>query len=121
MLKAAILKFEVAGEKKEATDEDVLNLIGREIKARREAASQFRDGNRFELAEKEDKEAEVLLEFMPPQLTEEEITVIVKEVIAETGAKDKQDVGRVMGAVMPKVKGRADGAIVGKVVNILLA
>lgn len=120
MLKAAILKFEVAGERKEATDEDILQLINREIKQRRDSAEQFRAGNREESADKEEKEIEFLLAYMPPQLSEEEIAELVKQAMAETGAQGKSDMGKVMGAVMPKLKGQADGAIVNKVVNSLL-
>jgi len=121
MLKAAILKQEVSGERKEASDEEILEIINREIKQRRDSAEQFKAGNRFELAEKEEKEIDVLLEYMPKQLTEEEIVQIAKETIAEVGAKSKADTGRVMGAIMPKVKGKADGTVVNRVVSALLA
>lgn len=121
MLKAAIMKFEVeGGERKEATDEDVMKLIQKEIKSRRDSVEQFRNGNRPEMADAEEKEISVLMEYMPPQLSEEEVAQIVKDVIAETGAKSKQDLGRVMGALMPKVQGQADGAMVSKIVNGLL-
>ena len=121
MLKASILKFEVSGkEKTEATDEDILGLVNKEIKQRKDSAEQFKEGNRFEMAEKEEKEMEILIAYMPPQMSEEEIKKIAQEVIDETGAKSKQDIGRVMGALMPKVKGQADGAVVNKVVAELL-
>lgn len=122
MLKAAILKFEVSGsEKKDATDEDVLQILGKEIKQRRDSAEQFREGNRFEMADKEEKELEVLMEYMPPQLSEDELKKIVQETIDETGAQGMQDMGRVMGAVMGKVKGQADGNMVKEVVSAMLA
>ncbi|MBU0668393.1 GatB/YqeY domain-containing protein [Patescibacteria group bacterium] len=120
MLKAAILKFEVEGERKEAGDEDIMKIIQREIKSRRDSVEQFQAGNRFDLAENEEKEIAVLMEFMPPQMTEEEITALAKEVIKETGAKSRADMGRIMGALMPKVQGQADGTLVSKVVNGLL-
>lgn len=121
MLKAAIMKFEVeGGERKEATDEDIMKLIQREIKSRRDSAEQFRKGNRMEMAEAEEAEIEVLMEYMPPQMSEEDITKVVKEVIEETGAKSKQDLGRVMGVLMPKIQGQADGALVSKIVNEML-
>lgn len=121
MLKAAILKFEVSGsEKKDATDADVLQLIGKEIKQRRDSAEQFKAGNRFESAEKEEKEIEYLLSYLPPQMGEEELKKVVAEVITEVGAKSKQDMGRVMGAVMEKVKGQADGGMVKDIVASLL-
>lgn len=121
MLKAAILKHEVSGDRTEASDENVLDLIQKEIKSRRDSAEQYRKGNRPELADKEEKEIEILLEYMPPQMTKEEVIVIAKEVIAETGAQSKADLGRVMGKMMPKVKGQADGNLVSEVVNSLLA
>jgi uncharacterized protein YqeY len=120
MLKAAILNFEVSGERKEATDEDILTVISREIKQRRDSAEQFKAGNRFEQAEKEEQEIKVLQEFLPPQMTEQEITNLAKEAIAATGAHAKSDIGKVMGVLMPKVKGKADGALVNKVVASLL-
>lgn len=121
MLKASIMKFEVGGgERKEATDADVMTLIQKEIKSRRESVEQFRKGNRPEQAAAEEKEIEVLMEYMPPQLSDEEVAQLVKEAIAETDAKSKQDLGRVMSALMPKVQGQADGAVVSKIVNSLL-
>jgi len=122
MLKAAILKFEVAGaEKKEATDMDILGLVSKEIKSRQDSAGQFRKGNRLELAEKEEKEIEVLKAYMPPQLGEDEILKLAKEAIAETGAGKKNEMGKVMSVLMPKVKGMADGAAVNRIVSSLLA
>jgi len=120
MLKASIMKFEVEGERKEATDDDIMKLIQREIKSRRDSVEQFKNGNRFEMAKAEEKEIEVLMAYMPAQLSEEEISKIVKEVIEEVGAKQKSDMGRVMGALMPKVQGQADGTLVSKIVNSLL-
>lgn len=120
MLKAAILKQEVSGERKEATDDVILGIIGKEIKSRRDSAEQFRTGNRPEMAEKEEKEIDVLLGYMPPQMSEEELKKVAKEVIASMGASSKADLGKVMGAMMPKVKGMADGDLVSKVVKELL-
>lgn len=120
MLKAAILKYEVSGDRKEASDDDVLNIIGKEIKSRRDSIEQFKAGNRPEMAEKEEKEIAVLLEYMPPQMSEEEVTKIAVQVVDEMGAKSKADMGKVMGAVMNKVKGMADGNLVKKIVTSLL-
>jgi len=122
MLKAAILKFEVAGaEKKEATDADVLSMVNKEIKSRMDSAEQFRKGNRPELADKEEKEIEVLKAYMPPQMGEDEILKLAQEAIAQTGAAKKNEMGKVMGVLMPKVKGMADGTLVNKIVSSLLA
>lgn len=122
MLKAAILKWEVSGsEKKEATDEDVLQIINKEVKQRKDSIEQFKNGNRPELAEKEEKEMVILQAYLPAQLTEAEILNLAKDAVAESGAASKADIGKVMGKLMPKVKGRADGALVNKVVNGLLS
>lgn len=120
MLKAAILKYEMEGERKEADDEVILKIIQKEIKSRRDSASQFRKGNRPEKAEQEEKEIEILMGYMPPQMSEGELVAIAKEVIAQVGASSRADLGRVMGAMMTKVQGQADGALVSKVVNELL-
>lgn len=120
MLKAAILTFEVSGERKEATDEDILTIVNKEIKQRRDSAEQFKAGNRFEQAEKEEKEIAVLLEFMPPQMSEQEIINLAKEAIAATGSSSKADIGKVLKVLMPRVKGKADGALVNKVVASML-
>lgn len=117
MLKSAITNWEVKGERKEAKDEDIMPLVKKEIKQRRDSAQQYREGNRPELAEKEEKEIEVLEKYLPQQMSEEEIKKVVQEVIAELGASSKQDFGKVMGAVMGKLKGQADGGIVNKIVG----
>lgn len=120
MLKSAVLKFETSGDRKVAEDGDVLAVIGKEVKQRKDAADQFKAGGREDLAEKEEKEAAVLQVYLPAQLSEAEIETLVKEAIAATGATSKKDMGKVMGALMPKVKGKADGGIVNKVVGKLL-
>ncbi len=120
MLKAAMLKFEVDKGINEMGDTEILTIIGKELKQRRDAADQFRNGNRMELAEKEEKEAVVLQAYMPPQLSEEEVVKLAKEAIAETSAVGRKDMGKVMAALMPKVKGMADGTLVNKVVGALL-
>lgn len=122
MLKAEIMKFEVSGgAKKEATDDDVLAIVQKSLKQRKDAAEQFRKGDRQELADKEDKEAEILAKYMPEQMGEDEVKAIVAEAISQVGASSKEDMGKVMGAVMPKVKGKADGKLVNQVVMQLLS
>lgn len=120
MLKAAILRFETAGDKKIATDADVIQIIGKEIKQRKDSIEQFEKGNRPELAEKEKLEMAVLEKYLPAQLSDSEVRTIVKEVISATGATGKSDLGKVMGALMPRVKGKADGALVTRMVQELL-
>ncbi len=116
MLKAAIMKFEVSGPKKEATDEDIINIIQKEVKQRKDSQEQFEKGGRKEMAEKEKQEAEVLATYLPEQMSEDELKNIVQETIQNIGATSKADIGKVMGAIMPKIKGRADGKTINKLV-----
>ncbi|MBI5152238.1 GatB/YqeY domain-containing protein [Candidatus Peregrinibacteria bacterium] len=121
MLKTAIMRFEVAGAaKKDATDEDIIAIVQKEIRQRQDSIEQFRTGNRPELAEKEASEIESLKIYLPPQLSEDEIRAAVQAAIAETGATTKQEMGKVMAALMPKVKGKADGKLVSKIVGEIL-
>lgn len=120
LLKAAIIKFETAGDKKVATDDDIIQLAGKEMKQRKDSIEQFEKGGRPELAEKEKLEMAVLEKYLPAQLSEEEVRTIVAEVIAATGASGKSDLGKVMGALMPRTKGKADGGMVNKIVQELL-
>jgi len=116
MLKAAISNWELA-QGRAAADEDVLKLIGTQVKQRRDAAEQFRAGARAELAEKEDAEAVMLAAYLPEQLSDDEVRAIVQEAVAATGASSAKDLGKVMGAVIGKTKGRADGATVQRLVK----
>ncbi|MFC1810427.1 GatB/YqeY domain-containing protein [Patescibacteria group bacterium] len=120
MLKAEIMKFEVAGAKKEATDEDITTILQKQVKQRKDSEQQFRDGDRAEMADKEAKEAEILQAYLPEQMSEDEVRAIVKEGIDSTGAALKADMGKVMGAIMPKLKGKADGKLVNQIVMQLL-
>lgn len=120
MLKAAILKFETSGDRKEATDEDVMVLLGREVKQRKDAIEGFKTGNRPEMAAQEEAEMKILQEYLPAQLSEEDLKKIIAETIQQVGATSKADMGKVMGALMPKVKGKADGGMVNKLVGSML-
>ncbi|EKD64231.1 MAG: GatB/Yqey family protein [uncultured bacterium] len=121
MLKAAVMKFEVSGtEKKEATDDDVMSMIKKEVKSRKDSYDQFMAGNREDLAKKEQAEMKILEVYMPEQMSEEQVREIAIQVIAQVGATSMADIGKVMGALMGKVKGKADGGLVNKVVKELL-
>lgn len=100
-----------------ATGEDVIEVIGWEIKKRRESIEMYEKGNRQELADKEKKELEILQTFLPEQMSEDDVRKLVKEAIETTGAKEQNEMGKVMGALMPKVKGKADGSLVSKIVR----
>lgn len=121
MLKAAIMKFEVSGkEKKEATDEESIQIVGKEIKSRKDSVEQFQKGGRDELAAKEEAEIKVLQKYLPAQMTEEELRKMINEIVNQVGAHSKADLGKVMGALMPRVKGKADGAMVNRIVQEML-
>lgn len=119
MLKSAIQYHEIqkGGAGYEATDEDVLEVIGREVKKRKESIELYEKGGRQELADKEKNELELLQTYLPEQMEEEEIVKIVKDAIERTGSSSMQDMGKLMGAIMPQVKGKADGNLVNKIVR----
>lgn len=98
-----------AGHGDEVTDDEVQTLIGSEAKRRTEAARAFSDAGRDELAANEEAELVILQRYLPRQMSDDELAAVVDETIAATGASSAGDFGKVMGAVMPKVKGRADG------------
>jgi uncharacterized protein YqeY len=102
---------------KEITDEEALSVLSREMKQRKESLHEFEQANRSDLVEKTKLEIELLEEYMPAQLSDEELQQIVDETIQETGAGSKAQMGKVMGAIMPKVKGRADGTRVKQMVE----
>jgi uncharacterized protein YqeY len=102
-------------------DEEILEVIISEVKKRKEAIIEFEKGNRKDLADKEKKELEILKRYLPEQLSEEEIKELAKEAIKKVGAKEIKDMGKVMSQLMPKVKGRADGSLVSKIVKELLS
>lgn len=101
-------------------DEIVVNIIVKGIKTRQESAKQYNEGGRSDLEVVELAEIEVYKKYLPAQLTEDEVRSIVAEVIASTGATSAKDMGKVMGGLMPKVKGKADGGLVNKIVKELL-
>ena len=103
------------------SDDEELQVLQRERKRRIEAADAFRAGDREEQAEKEERELDILEEFMPTPLSEDELEQIVDDAIAETGATSLRDMGRVMADVMPQVAGRADGSAVSQIVREKLA
>jgi len=115
MVLTAITNAEVSGkEVRELSDDDVLTVLGAEAKKRREAAQAFADGNRPELAEKETAEAAILAEYLPAQLTADEIAAVVSAAVESAGAAGEgmKAMGKVMGIVSPQVKGKADGGAV---------
>ena len=118
-LKAAILNEEVAAGKRDEglADDEIEKVIAREVKKRAESAKLYRDNNRPELAEPEEQEAEILKHYLPEQLSAEEIRVLVKTKIAETGASGPAVMGQVIGAVKQAAGNAADGAMVAQIVK----
>ena len=98
-------------------DDDVIEVLSKEAKQRRESIDAYREGGRDDMADKEEAELEVIERYLPEPLTDEEVEQMVDEIIEQTGAETKADMGRVMGQVMPKVKGRYEGS---KVKDIVL-
>ncbi|OUM95976.1 MAG: aspartyl-tRNA amidotransferase [Thermobacillus sp. ZCTH02-B1] len=116
MIRAAIKNQEI--ERKRALDEgELIDVLSREIKQRRESLQDFEKAGRTDLAEQVTAEIEIISAYLPEPLTEEEVTALVQQTIQETGASSKADMGKVMAALMPKVKGRADGKLVNRIVS----
>jgi len=102
---------------KELDDEAVISVIGTQVKQRREAAEMYRDNHRPELADKEEAELAVLQQYLPAQLSEDEVRTIVSQVILEVGASSLKDLGKVMPQVMARTKGAAEGKLVNQLVR----
>lgn len=121
MVLSAITNEEVAGkEKKELSDAEVITVLTREAKKRREAAEAFEQGGRADRAAAERAEGEVIASYLPEQLSEDEIKKLISETIAAVGASGPADMGKVMGALKAKVAGKADGALVSSLVKAAL-
>lgn len=101
-------------------EEEVMEVVSNEAKKRKEAIEEFKKGNRNDLAEKEQKELEILKKYLPEQIGEDQIREEAKKTIEETNATGPQDTGKVMSVLMPKLKGKAEGGLVSKIVNDLL-
>jgi len=102
------------------TDEEIIEVISSEIKRRKEAILEFEKGKRKDLAKKEKAEMKILQNYLPEQLSEEGIKKLANESIKKVGEKDIKDMGKVMAELMPKIKGRADGSLVSKIVKEVL-
>lgn len=120
LVRAGVLQIEKDNHV-ELDDDGVLDVIAKELKKRRDSLPEFEKSGRTDLIDNLNKEIEVLLGYLPEQLTEDEIQKIVEETIAETGASTMKDMGKVMGAVSSKVKGRADNRVVSGYVKKLLS
>jgi hypothetical protein len=106
---------------RDLADDEVVDVLTKQVKQRRESIAMYRDAGREERAAAEEAEAAILAEFLPEQLDDAEIEAMARAAIAETGASSPTDLGRVMGRLSPQTRGRADGRVVSEVVRRLLA
>ena len=119
-LRSEVQKAEKA-EQRDFDDDDVLRVLGRQAAQRRESIEAFVKGGRQDLVDKEEAELEIILEYMPEQMSEEQIAELVQAAIEEAGASGPQDMGKLMGRLMPQTHGKADGRTVNEIVRKLLA
>jgi len=119
MVRASIKNAEI-NKKRDLNDEELLEILTREVKQRRDALSEYEKANRQDVVDSLKEEIKILEGYLPEQLTEAEIIQLVQEVIEQVGANSPRDMGKVMGTLMPKVKGKADGKLVNKIVKDLL-
>ena len=115
MVRAAIKQREV-DERIELSDTEIVDIIAKQIKQKKDSIPDFEKGNRQDLVDLTNEEIKILLEYLPPQLSDEDLESIVKEAIEATGAQSKKDMGKLMAFIMPKVKGKADGKHVNEIV-----
>jgi hypothetical protein len=119
MILSAINYYEIqkGGAGYQASDEDVMSVIQKEAKQHNDSIEQFKNAGRQDLVDKETKELEILKQYLPEQMSEEEIKKLVEETISQTGASSIQEMGKVMGALIPKLKGKADASLVSRIVK----
>lgn len=120
-IRALILEFQKSGSGKEFTDDEGIRILTAAAKKRKEAIEQFTNANRIDLAEKESAELKIIEEYLPKQLTQEEILEEVKKIANEVGAKDKNDFAKVMPVAAKNLKGKADGKIIREIVEKYLS
>jgi len=119
MIRAAIKQKEV-DERIQLDDDGIIEIISKQLKEKKNVIDDFKRGQRQDLVEQTEKEMEILLEYLPKQLSEEDIRRIVMETVKEVNASSMKDIGLVMKSVMPKLKGKADGSTVNKIVKEIL-
>jgi hypothetical protein len=116
MLISEIKKVQIDS-KKELSDDEIIKILQKYAKQRKDSIEQYRKAGREDLAEKEERELKIVQEFLPQPLSEEEIEQLVNEAIEETGASSMKDMGKVIKLVMEKAKGRAEGSVISKIVK----
>ena len=116
-VKNAIHNFEIGKRPNPINEEDIINVLQKEIKMRKDSIDEFQKGNRSDLVEKEQKELDIIIQYLPKQLPESELIKIIDETIIEMGASSKKDMGKVMSIILPKIKGRADNSTISRIVS----
>ena len=119
LIRSAIKQREV-DERIELTDEDILTIISKQLKEKKSSIEDFKKGNREDLVKQTEEEMKILLEYLPKQLSQEDLKEIVKDAIDKENISSMKDIGKLMKAVMPQVKGKADGNAVNKIARELL-
>lgn len=119
MVRASVKKLEI-DKKSPLSREETLDVIVREIKQRRDSIAEFEKASRDDLVQKEKEELEILQTYLPEQLSEEELRSLIQQEIERLGATSKADLGKVMGSIVPKIKGKADGKKAQQIVQELL-
>ena len=120
MVRAALLQYE-KDNKVELDDEGVIDIIAKEVKRYKDALPDYEKSGRQDLIDELNAKVAILTPYLPEQLTEDEVRAIVKAVVTETGATSMREMGKIMGAVMPKVKGRFDGRLLNNIVKEYLS
>ncbi|MGE5431466.1 MAG: GatB/YqeY domain-containing protein [Syntrophomonadaceae bacterium] len=119
-IRALILEFEKSGSGKTLNEEEEIRMLSTAVKKRKDSVEQYRAAKRDDLADKEEAEMKILMEYMPKQLTEEEITETIKKLASEAGASSKADFPKLMPLAMKELKGKADGKVVKSIVEKVL-
>lgn len=120
MSRAAIRNIEIDNHKS-LNDDEVIEVLAKEVKQRRDSIEEYKKANRQDVVDTLNQEIAILMEYLPKQMSSEEIRQLVQEAISSTGAKGPKDMGKVMGKLMPQVKGKADGKLVNQIVKELLS
>lgn len=120
-LKKSIIEFKTSGVGHDMTPDDELKILNSAAKQRKDAIEMYKQAGRVESAEKEESELKIIQEFLPKQLSVDEVTAIIKNIMTANNIADMKDMGKLMGAAMKELKGKADGSVVQKIVKELLA
>ena len=119
LVRGAVRQEEIDG-KKTLNDDEIINVIAKEVKMRRDSIEEFERGKRVDLVEKTKAEIDILTSYLPAQLSPDEVKQIAEKAVAEVGAATAKNMGKVMSVLMPRIKGRADGKLVNEIIHSLL-